>query len=187
MMIFLWSATGAKTLYLPGWAARHAAGRPQHPAACTASPTQACCALPHLQVCRLAMLTLLAVFRDLIPAYRIRPNQEEESLDKASAACCLAPLPPPAPVGTCPACSCPARLLAAATHSGRWAAGGRQSHAECDIGGGWVEAKQQHLGRAPPPSSPLVLPSCVIPCSCQRRCGRCGRTRRPCWTPITSI
>lgn len=29
------------------------------------------------QVCRLAMLTLLAVFKDLIPAYRIRPAMEE--------------------------------------------------------------------------------------------------------------
>ena len=38
-----------------------------------------------LQVCRLAMLTLLAVFRDIIPAYRIRPMQEEEEgADKAS-------------------------------------------------------------------------------------------------------
>ena len=36
-------------------------------------------------MCRLAMLTLLAVFRDVIPAYRIRPMQEEEEgVDKAS-------------------------------------------------------------------------------------------------------
>jgi len=30
-----------------------------------------------MQVCRLAMLTLLAVFKDLIPAYRIRPATDE--------------------------------------------------------------------------------------------------------------
>ncbi|PSC74530.1 nucleolar complex 3-like protein isoform X2 [Micractinium conductrix] len=35
------------------------------------------------QVCRLAMLTLLAVFKDLLPAYRIRPAHDEEP-DKLS-------------------------------------------------------------------------------------------------------
>lgn len=35
------------------------------------------------QVCRLAMLTLLAVFKDLLPAYRIRRVVDEEENDKA--------------------------------------------------------------------------------------------------------
>lgn len=36
------------------------------------------------QVCRLAMLTLLAVFKDLLPAYRIRPVVDEEEAGKLS-------------------------------------------------------------------------------------------------------
>ena len=57
-----------------------------------------------LQVCRLAMLTLLAVFRDLIPAYRIRPVHEEEAPEQVRSkplhsqgshhmAACSCPLP----------------------------------------------------------------------------------------------
>lgn len=42
-----------------------------------------------MQVCRLAMLTLLAVFKDLFPAYRIRPAHEEEQPEKVVHACLL--------------------------------------------------------------------------------------------------
>lgn len=52
--------------------------------ACWQGVVDSChCWLP--QVCRLAMLTLLAVFKDLVPAYRIRPTSaEEEPMEKAS-------------------------------------------------------------------------------------------------------